>query len=238
MFEADFTLSRDISLSLGATGAARMYVSNMGYGKGGEWENPVQEKKWQLTEGEGMKKVYVQFRDRSGNTSNAMAVTEQRLSMPDQFTITATAEPGGNIQPSGAILVGQGNTKTFTITPDSGYEIFEVRVDGEPVALSDHIYTFENMTKNSSISVSFRAVSLVTHTITALAGPGGSIMPSGEMVVNNGGGLTLIVTPDPGYAVDTVLLDGQKVRLRDGKQYTFINVPQDYSLSVTFKPEN
>jgi len=235
----DVTLFRDISLTLGATGAAKMYVSNMGYGKGGTWENPVRQKEWQLTDGEGMKKVYVQFRDRSGNISNAMAVTERLLSMPNHFTITATAEPGGSIEPAGEILVGEGDARTFAIMPDSEYEILAVRVDGEPVALAGgHTYTFENVTKDSSISVSFRAVSLVTHSITAFAGPNGSITPSGEVVVNDGDDLTLVITPDPGYAVDEIRLDGRKVRLADGNTYRFINVPRDYELSVTFKPEN
>ena len=48
----------------------------------------------------------------------------------DAHTITATAGPGGSIDPSGTITVGDGMGMYFTITPDSGYRISDVKVDG------------------------------------------------------------------------------------------------------------
>ena len=48
------------------------------------------------------------------------------------YIITAEAGENGSIEPSGEIAVKEGSSQTFTITPDRGYEIAEILVDGEP----------------------------------------------------------------------------------------------------------
>ena len=69
-------------------------------------------------------------------------------------TITATADEHGKIDPAGTITVPKGDNKTFTITPDSGYHIKDVLVDGKSVgAVSTH--TFENVVDNHTIHATF-----------------------------------------------------------------------------------
>lgn len=50
------------------------------------------------------------------------------------YTITASAGPGGTISPNGSITVKAGDLLTFTITPDPGYELSAVQLDGAQVA--------------------------------------------------------------------------------------------------------
>ena len=50
-----------------------------------------------------------------------------------QYTITATAGDGGSIEPSGNVIVNEGKNQTFTITPDEGYVIADVKVNGKSV---------------------------------------------------------------------------------------------------------
>ena len=71
------------------------------------------------------------------------------------YIITAEAGENGSIEPSGEIAVKEGSSQTFTITPDRGYEIAEILVDGEP-ADKKSTYTFEEVTGNHTISVSFQ----------------------------------------------------------------------------------
>ncbi len=49
------------------------------------------------------------------------------------FIITASAGVNGTISPSGAVVVNYGANQAFTFTPDTGYEVDEIQVDGVPV---------------------------------------------------------------------------------------------------------
>lgn len=68
--------------------------------------------------------------------------------------ITATADEHGKIAPASAVTVPKGESKTFTITPDSGYRIKDVLVDGVSVGAVS-TYTFENVVENHTIHATF-----------------------------------------------------------------------------------
>lgn len=74
---------------------------------------------------------------------------------PSQIhTITATAGEGGSIDPSGAVQITDGKSRTFTITPDAGRFISDVKVDGTSVG-TPTTYTFSKVTENHTIEVTF-----------------------------------------------------------------------------------
>ncbi len=70
------------------------------------------------------------------------------------FTITASAEAGGSISPSGRSSVREGLDKTYTITPESGYAISDVLVDGKSVGAVSR-YTFDDVQKSHTIEAQF-----------------------------------------------------------------------------------
>lgn len=70
------------------------------------------------------------------------------------FAITSSAGAGGSIAPSGSTTVTQGNSQSYTITPNEGYLIEDVLVDGSSVGAVSS-YTFSNVTAAHSISASF-----------------------------------------------------------------------------------
>ena len=72
----------------------------------------------------------------------------------DYFTITASAGTGGSISPSGSVRVRERLDKTFIITPDSGYRISDVLVDGTSVGAVSS-YTFENVRARHTIEAVF-----------------------------------------------------------------------------------
>ena len=74
-----------------------------------------------------------------------------------RYTIEASAGHGGGISPDGRVRVSRGSDKTFRITPDAGYEIADVLVDGESVGAVSR-YTFETVRKNHTIEAEFRTV--------------------------------------------------------------------------------
>ena len=70
------------------------------------------------------------------------------------YTITASAGLHGFINPSGNVTVNQGSDKLFTITPDAGYQIEDVLIDGSSVGAVSS-YTFTNVTEDHTISATF-----------------------------------------------------------------------------------
>ena len=72
----------------------------------------------------------------------------------NQYTITPTAGTNGSISPSGAQIVTHGDNITFTITPNPGYSIADVQVDGSSVGAVSS-YTFSNVTADHTIVASF-----------------------------------------------------------------------------------
>ena len=73
------------------------------------------------------------------------------------YTIKATAGTGGSITPSGNVSVREGRDKTFTITPDKGYTVSNVKIDGRSIGAVKS-YTFENVKRAHTIEVSFTRV--------------------------------------------------------------------------------
>jgi hypothetical protein len=144
------------------------------------------------------------------------------------FTITASAGPGGSISPSGDVIVDQGSYKNFTITKDTGYHITDVLVDSVSQGIRTW-YNFTNVQTDHAIAVSF---AINQYTITASAGSGGSITPSGEVVVNYGAYQNFSITPNTGYHVADVLVDSISVGARSW--YNFTNVQMNHTISASF----
>ena len=70
------------------------------------------------------------------------------------YTIKATAGTGGSISPSGNVSVREGRDQTFTITPDKGYAVANVKIDGKSIGAAKS-YTFENVSRTHTIEVIF-----------------------------------------------------------------------------------
>lgn len=73
-------------------------------------------------------------------------------------TIRASAGANGSITPGGNVSVRTGSDQTFLITPDEGYAISDVRIDGRSIGAVMR-YTFENVRSAHTIEASFTAAS-------------------------------------------------------------------------------
>src|SRR5207302_580184 len=104
----------------------------------------------------------------------------------NEYTINASAGSNGSISPSGAISIHYGASQLFSFTPNTGYHVDSVIVDGVLTPTAPN-YTFTNDTSNHTIRVTFI---INQYTITATVGANGSISPSGAVTVNYGGSQT------------------------------------------------
>ncbi|MRR55359.1 MAG: hypothetical protein EG822_12770 [Deltaproteobacteria bacterium] len=146
------------------------------------------------------------------------------------YALTASATSGGTISPAGTVTASAGSSKTFSITPNAGNYTVSISVDGTIVAanLGSYNYTFSNITANHTIAAVFATA---TYTITPSAGTGGSISPASARV-NYGGSQTFTITPNSGYKVADVKVNGTSVGAVSS--YTFSKVTSDQTISATF----
>ena len=82
-------------------------------------------------------------------------------------------------------------------------------------------------------------ITRLTYTITASSGLNGSISPTGDVLVESGANKDFVMTPDAGYEIDTVEVDGvatlEYIKVGDVGTYTFTAVKSNHNINVTFK---
>ncbi len=149
----------------------------------------------------------------------------------DTYTISASAGPDGTISSTGVVSVNHGASKTYTITPNTGYQVADVLVDGVSMGVVNS-YTFDTVVTAHTITASF---AVDAYTISAFAGANGSILPAGIIIVDAGASKTYTITPNTGYQVADVLVDG--VSMGVVNSYTFDTVVTDHTINATFEPD-
>ena len=145
-------------------------------------------------------------------------------------TITANGGSGGSITPEGIITIDDGATQAFTITPDADYHIADLLVDGVSTGPLS-AYAFTTIITNHTITATF-AEDAVEYTITASAGIGGSISPSGVQSVTSGGNKSFAITPDANYHIADLLVDG--VSTGPLSTYAFTTIITNHTITATF----
>jgi hypothetical protein len=146
----------------------------------------------------------------------------------NQYQIIATAGSNGSIGPSGTTTINYGGSQTYNFIPATGYHVDSLIVDGVKQT-SAASYAFSNVTANHMIRVSFL---INTYTIIATTGANGSITPSGSINITYGGNQGFILTPDTGYQVADVIVDGSSVGAV--ASYNFPGVFANHTISVSF----
>jgi hypothetical protein len=161
-------------------------------------------------------------------TASASDVGAVSFTLTNTYVITPTAGAHGSIAPATPQAVNHGSNITFTVTPDTGYHVGDVRVDGAsqgPIGS----YTFNNVTANHTITAAF---AINTYTITPTTGSNGSIAPSAPQTVNYGGSITFTIAANTGYHISDVRVDG--VPQGQIGTYTFNGVSANHTLTAAF----
>ena len=110
----------------------------------------------------------------------------------------------------------------------------EFHLEENPAIREITLWTLAETTKHTNGLVYYVTKDGIrTHVITATAGPHGSISPSGDVQVLYGEEQSFEITPDSGYTVDDVAVDGESVGART--TYTFEGVDADHTIAATFK---
>ena len=150
------------------------------------------------------------------------------------YTITASAGNGGTISNVGSTSVNCGDDITYTITPDEGYMISDIEVDGQSVG-SENSYLFTNVTSDHTISATFEIIPAGEVVIVVNADDeGGTVTPNGTQTITEGDDFTFTVTQNACYEIGTVTVNGTAVTLDANNSYTIENVTEEQTVNVTF----
>jgi len=171
--------------------------------------------------------------DSAGNVGTAASITVAvNNPVPKNITIRAAAAANGNISLTGTTLVTTGSNQTYTITPNSGFVVTNLVVDGTllPGGTS---YTFTNVTTDHYINAYFGPAP-ATITIRAAAAANGRISSAGASLISAGTSQTYTITPNAGYIVTNLVVDG--ILLPGATSYTFTNVTADHYINAYFGP--
>jgi hypothetical protein len=150
---------------------------------------------------------------------------------PNIYTLTTSAGAHGSVNPVGTTNVNGGSDVNIVFTPDPGYQVSGIVVDGVSSPTSTQLFVIPAVSANHTVSVTFGPI---IFTITASAGPNGTIGPNGTTSVNGASDQTYTMTPAAGYKVSQVTVDG--VAQGPLTQFTFSAIVANHSISATFVP--
>jgi uncharacterized protein (TIGR02145 family) len=150
------------------------------------------------------------------------------------YAITATAGTGVVMTPPGSVSAPEGSSPAFAFSAQTGYNLTSVLVDGldNSTALAAGSYTFALVSAPHTLVVT---ATLKTYPITVTTGAGGTMSPAANQVANHGSTPTFTFTPNAGYGVDKVLVDGKNEPAAvTNKAYTFSSVTAAHTIQVSF----
>ena len=152
--------------------------------------------------------------------------------------ITSTAGEHGTISPSGAVVYSLGSSASYVISPETGYKIKKILVDGVEIVITaaegaSQSYDFDDIQKDHTISAEFEQR---VFKITVVCGENGKIEPSESDDYAYGSNVTFVITPNDGYVIKDVLIDGvSNAKAKENAKYTFSNIRSNHEIEVSFE---
>ena len=163
---------------------------------------------------DGSEVTFQYYRAQTGAPIGDSTTVYIEESQAEKYTITASAGPNGSISPSGDVQAAAGKDRTFEFTPDAGYEIDKVTVDGEEVAAEGSSYTFRDVASDHTINVTFKEADVTEFVLADSVGNNRSylIVSNGRALLNDNGVISQIPVQisDNGSSVYVNTSDTQK----------------------------
>lgn len=141
----------------------------------------------------------------------------------------------------GKIILKQGDVAGFTAVAETNYHIAKVKIDGKSVddvdfnnATTKYSKTFDD-NKAHSVTITF---AINTFNVTVNSGENGTAKASPATVDYNGS-TVITITPDKGYDIDTVKVNGSVVdnltETENVYKYTISKITSDVTVEANFK---
>ena len=148
-----------------------------------------------------------------------------------KYNVTTSSDNNGSITASAE--VNKGDNFEVEFTPNTGYEIDKVLVNNVDVTndVTNSKLTINNITADTTVSVTYK---MIRFDVTTTSGSNGTI--TGGATVNYNADYTITLTPNTGYEIDTVSVNGVDVTssVTDNK-LVLKNILEDKMVKVTYK---
>lgn len=180
---------------------------------------------------------YVRVRANNGTVWGGWSETSFVAPGVTSYSVSASAGPNGALDAAtpSPVSVASGETASFTFDADTGYHVAAVSgCSGASYvntsnSVDTYTYTTGPITGTCTVLATF---AIDTFTITATSGSNGSIAPAGVTPIDYDGSQAYAITPDIGYHVADVLVDGTSVGAVT--TYTFSAVRSSRTIEASF----
>lgn len=131
-----------------------------------------------------------------------------------QYNINVEMPENGSVGSNGNNIITCEDTHTYIFTPNEGYKVKDVKIDGVSVG-SVNYYTFSNVDCSHTLSVEFELIKFNVQPI--IEGEGSISCENLLEEVNYGEDRELVITAKKGWTLVNVYVDGKKVQVVDNK---------------------
>lgn len=170
-------------------------------------------------------------RQDSAYSATALAVVQNATY---QVNITVNDANGGTATEGKTVNAGE--NMTLKATPKEGWRFVEWKENDKSVNTNQE-FTLENITGDRNLVAVFEKETPKTYTVTAsVSSIGGIITPTGASPVPTGSWIGYAITPDRGYRVRMVYVDGTAIGA--ATSYNFTDVNGDHTISAEFEPDS
>ena len=172
-------------------------------------------------------------------TANVDVALEEEA--PSEFTVSVVKNGPGTVKLDGAetntVTVAAGSSVTITATPAEGAYIKAVTIAGTNQEIADPSSFEKTITVDADTPVSISFVN--SYKVTVSKNDGGEVLLDGEAVttktVDENGTVNLSVTPEQGYQIATVSVNGSNETISDVTSFSkTLTVTEDTMITVAF----
>lgn len=193
-----------------------------------------------------------QYQALSGWTANFKEIVE--YGGTTTYSLSITSSGSGYVTYSGTTINGttksftinEGTSATLTFTPNNGYRVGSLKVNNVDYTsyISSNKYTINNISKNTTVSVTFEAIPPTTYSLSVTSSGYGYVTYSSTTIngttksftVNEGTSATLTFTPNSGYRVGSLKINNVDYTSSiSNNKYTISNINKNTTVSVTFE---
>ena len=165
------------------------------------------------------------------DTDNYKTITDIDIQVvvKDLFNLTTSVDSGNGTVTASKTDIVEGNTVEVTFTPNTGYMIDKVLVNGVETTVTGNKLNL-TMNENKDVKVSYKKIPF---TVTVKDVTGATITPNGAVTVNYGDNQEFTITANNGYKLVKVLVDGtDKISDMVDDKLTLTNITSNINLEV------
>lgn len=171
-----------------------------------------------------------------------------------EYTVDVWVGANGSVVANGREIAGgrgfgftvdAGGSVEIAITPNDGYELDSVEVNGAKIEVSGNAYTLSDVSANTEINITFKEyVPVITDYEVVLEAEGNGTISAGDksatngktdaFLVNKDNGITITVSADEGYELKSLTVNGNSVEVTNGT-YVLKNLTENVTVKAVFR---